>query len=166
MLAHCSQQSVSSVQNSMIFSPPHIFGGDRWMLRLTISNPLPPSILSVVAATLPPFRCRSHITCRLSSWGNMAEIWSTWAMLARDWAVLLDREVGLLAEPLELLEKYHRAPRRRRIVRTMIWGKFIVASVEGEDIVRGVGWSMCSSGAGVCIDGVSLYCSLQVLLPC
>lgn len=57
-------------------------------------------------------------------------------MLARDCAVLLDRELGLLLAAV-LEEKYHRAPRRRRIVRTMIWGKLIVASVEGEDIVWG-----------------------------
>jgi hypothetical protein len=51
--------------------------------------------------------------------------------------VLLGLEVELLP-PLAALEeeKYHRAPRRRRIVRTMICGKLNVgASVACEDIV-------------------------------
>lgn len=41
-----------------------------------------PSILSVVAFTLPPFRCRSHMISRRPIWGNIAATCSTSAGLA------------------------------------------------------------------------------------
>lgn len=47
--------------------------------KLTTSSPLPPRILSVVAATLPPFRWRSHIISRRPTCGNMELICSTCA---------------------------------------------------------------------------------------
>lgn len=47
--------------------------------KLTISKPRPLKILSVVAATLPPFRCKSHIISRVFSCGNICDICSTWA---------------------------------------------------------------------------------------
>jgi hypothetical protein len=46
---------------------------------LTVSNPLPVKILSVVAATLPPFRCRSHIISLRFNCGNICDICSTCA---------------------------------------------------------------------------------------
>ena len=58
---------------------PHVpFGGVR-----TGSNALPPNTLSVVACTLPLFRCRSHIISRRLSWGNICEICSTCAAVKR-----------------------------------------------------------------------------------
>jgi len=47
------------------------------------SNPLPLNILSVVATTFPPFRCRSHMILRLDTCGNICCIRSTSASLAR-----------------------------------------------------------------------------------
>jgi hypothetical protein len=51
--------------------------------RLTVSKPLPLKILSVVATTFPPFRCKSHIILRLDTCGNICCIRSTSASLAR-----------------------------------------------------------------------------------
>ncbi len=48
----------------------------------TVSNPPLASTLSVVAATLPPFRCKSHIISRRPSCGNIFAICSTSAGLA------------------------------------------------------------------------------------
>ena len=47
--------------------------------KLTTSNPRPLKILSVVAATLPPFRCKSHIISRVFNCGNIWDICSTCA---------------------------------------------------------------------------------------
>lgn len=47
--------------------------------RLTASKPRPERTLSVVAATLPPFRCRSHMISRVLNCGNIWDICSTWA---------------------------------------------------------------------------------------
>ena len=47
--------------------------------KLTTSNPRPLKILSVVAATLPPFRCKSHIISRAFNCGNIWDICSTCA---------------------------------------------------------------------------------------
>ncbi|KAK9422713.1 hypothetical protein SUNI508_00576 [Seiridium unicorne] len=64
---------------------PRVFGqrssktpGKR---ELTVST-LPLRILSVVACTLPPVRCRSHSTVRRSTCGNICCILSTAASLA------------------------------------------------------------------------------------
>lgn len=43
------------------------------------SKPRPERTRSVVAATLPPFRCRSHIISRVLNCGNIWDICSTWA---------------------------------------------------------------------------------------
>jgi len=51
------------------------------------SSPRPPSILSVVAVTLPPFRCRSHMISRRFSCGNIWDICSTCAAVKR-WPAL------------------------------------------------------------------------------
>lgn len=45
--------------------------------RLTTSNPLPPNTLSVVAATLPPLRLKSHAICLRPSCGNICATCST-----------------------------------------------------------------------------------------
>ena len=45
--------------------------------QLAGSRPLPPRTLSVVAATLPPFRCRSHMISLLFNCGNICVICST-----------------------------------------------------------------------------------------
>lgn len=58
----------------------------------TTSRPLPLSILSVVATTFPPFRCRSHIIFRRDTCGNICCILSTSASLAR----MLFADVALL----------------------------------------------------------------------
>jgi hypothetical protein len=58
----------------------------------TTSRPLPLSILSVVATTFPPFRCRSHIILRRDTCGNICCILSTSASLAR----MLFADVALL----------------------------------------------------------------------
>lgn len=47
------------------------------IFQLTVSNPLPVKILSVVAATLPPFRCKSHISSLRVSCGNICARWSS-----------------------------------------------------------------------------------------
>ncbi len=47
--------------------------------RLTASKPRPERTRSVVAATLPPFRCRSHMISRVLNCGNIWDICSTWA---------------------------------------------------------------------------------------
>jgi hypothetical protein len=52
--------------------------------ELTTSRPRPLRILSVVATTLPPFRCKSHRMLRRSSWGNICWMRSTSASRARD----------------------------------------------------------------------------------
>lgn len=69
-----------------LFSPlaplapcPAVAGGGRfgWNEGGGLSKPLPPKTLSVVAATFPPFRCRSHAIALRSSCGNIADTWST-----------------------------------------------------------------------------------------
>lgn len=51
--------------------------------RHTASNPLPPKTRSTVAPTAPRFRCRSHITSRRLSCGNMASTVSACAGVKR-----------------------------------------------------------------------------------
>ena len=62
---------------------------------LTASNPPLAKILSVVAATLPPFRCKSHIISLRLIWGNIIATCSTSAGFA---ARGLER--GVVAEGL------------------------------------------------------------------
>jgi hypothetical protein len=73
--------------------------------RLTVSSPLPLSILSVVAATLPPFLWRSHMMVRLAICGNICCILSTSASRARR---LLALEVDCDAREEAPLKKNHR----------------------------------------------------------
>lgn len=49
------------------------------MRGLTVSSPRPVNILSVVAATLPPFLCKSHMISLRFNCGNICDICSTWA---------------------------------------------------------------------------------------
>ncbi len=51
-------------------------------VQRTASSPPLDSILSVVAATLPPLRCRSHIISLLPICGNIVAICSTCAGFA------------------------------------------------------------------------------------
>ncbi len=53
------------------------------LLKLTGSSALPIRILSVVACTLPRFRCKSHIISRRLICGNICAIWSTCAGVKR-----------------------------------------------------------------------------------
>ena len=65
-------------------------------LRRTASSPPLDSILSVVAATLPPLRCRSHMISLLPICGNIVAIWSTcagFAVLGLVWGVAVDELV-------------------------------------------------------------------------
>jgi hypothetical protein len=57
--------------------------GKRKPAELTTSKPRPLNILSVVATTFPPFRCRSHMILRRETCGNICCILSTSASLAR-----------------------------------------------------------------------------------
>ena len=72
---------------------------------LTVSSPLPLSILSVVAATLPPFLCRSHMMVRRGICGNICCILSTSASRARR---LLALEVDCDVREEAPLKKSHR----------------------------------------------------------
>ena len=47
--------------------------------KSTLSRPRPPSTRSDVAATLPPFLCRSHMMSLRLSCGNICATCSTWA---------------------------------------------------------------------------------------
>ena len=64
--------------------------------RYTLSNPLPLNTLSVVACTLPPFRCRSHCISLLLSCGNICAICSMCAGLAvlRSLAACVEVDAG------------------------------------------------------------------------
>lgn len=78
-----------------------------------MSSPRPPSTLSVVAATFPPFRCRSHAMLRRSRSGKILWIESTFATSTGRPALALDEEPELLAEaPPAGLERYHRMARK------------------------------------------------------
>ena len=52
-------------------------------IELTFSKPLPLKTLSVVAATFPPLRCKSHTMVLRSNCGNICITCSTCAMLTR-----------------------------------------------------------------------------------
>lgn len=59
-------------------------GGGKIRVALTMSKPPPTNTRSLVAAMLPPFRCRSQAMALRSSWGNMAAICSTcWTLMVR-----------------------------------------------------------------------------------
>ena len=69
--------------------------------KRTKSNPPPPSIRSLVAATLPPLRCRSHIISRRLTCGNMEASWSTcWGLILswlEAWLAWLELDVEVEA---------------------------------------------------------------------
>jgi hypothetical protein len=110
------------------------FGGSGLVMRadvrwkesnettLTTSNPRPFSILSVVATTFPPFRCRSHMMLRRATCGNICWMRSTSASRA---ARADDEPRGSDDAPDEK-KKYRtaRPPRRstrRSCGRLMVW---------------------------------------------
>jgi hypothetical protein len=93
--------------------------------RLTTSSPLPPNTLSVVAARLPPFLCKSHAMSLRSSWGNMCAIWSICAGL------ILTVRAGLAVDRAPVpagFDRYHRIARTETIMKTMSCGTFSVCS--------------------------------------
>lgn len=75
-------------------------GSGGWKDCGGTSKPRPLKILSVVATTFPPFRCRSHMMLRRETCGNICCILSTSASLARVLPVEVLRvcAVGELAE--------------------------------------------------------------------
>lgn len=74
VVSHCNHFSETNTFNTFQY---HLYPARRVEPELTTSKPLPVSTLSVVAATLPPFRCKSQIMSRLFSWGNICDICST-----------------------------------------------------------------------------------------
>lgn len=89
-----------------------------------ISNPLPLKILSVVAITFPPFRCRSHMIVLLDTCGNICCTRSTSASLAR--ALLVD-EV-LFRDGLGVEKKKYRMARPPSSRTKISCGTFMVCS--------------------------------------
>jgi len=88
------------------------------------SKPLPLSILSVVATTFPPFRCKSHMILRRETCGNICCILSTSASLAR----MLFAEVELRfcdEDVLDEKKKYRIASAPSTSIMSS-WGRFIV----------------------------------------
>ena len=96
--------------------------------RLTTSSPLPLNILSVVATTFPPLRCKSHMIFRLDTCGNICCIRSTSASRALR---LFADEPFLFPLALELDEKkkYRIARPPRKSIRISC-GMLIVWSEE------------------------------------
>lgn len=90
----------------------------------TISSPLPPSIRSVVAAALPPFRCKSHAMSRLLSCGNICATWSICAGFMR----VVERWGVARVWGAEGLLKYHRMARTVTMRNTMTCGTFMDCS--------------------------------------
>jgi len=108
--------------------------------RLTTSSPLPLNILSVVATTFPPFRCKSHMILRLDTCGNICCMRSTSASLAR---TLFAEDAPRFADAaLELEKKKYRSARPPSTIIKSSCGMFTVWSEE--DIVRWATW-----GAGL-----------------
>lgn len=95
------------------------------LLPLTVSNPLPLSILSVVAAMFPPFLWRSHIMDRLGTCGNICCILSTSASRARI-LFALEMELDDRVEGFEKKSQRMTRPPRSRTRRTC--GILIVCS--------------------------------------
>jgi hypothetical protein len=76
-----------------------VYGGEKkgGELALTVARVPPESTRSLVAATLPPLRCRSQAMARRSSWGN---IWASCSTAARSMAlprVEREEELGYAA---------------------------------------------------------------------
>jgi hypothetical protein len=71
---------------------------------LTVSKLLPLNIRSVVAATLPPFLCRSHMIVRVAICGNICFIRSTSASRTRFLSVL---DVLVVLREVEPEKKNH-----------------------------------------------------------
>lgn len=112
-----------------------------YVIIYTVSNPLPPSIRSVVAAALPPFRCKSHAMSRLLSCGNICATWSICAGFMRGverWEVA--RVCGA-----EGLLKYHRMARTVTMRKTMTCGMFMDCSAM---VARGGGEVASCAGGG------------------
>lgn len=123
---------------------------DVWGIHTT-SNPLPLNILSVVATTFPPFRCRSHIIFRRDTCGNICCILSTSASLAR--MLFADVAFRLCEDDAELDEKKKyriaRPPSRSSISSC---GIFIVCSSMVGAVVRGWGF-VCNQDVGLESEG-------------
>ena len=86
-----------------------------------LSNPLPPSTRSVVAATFPPFQCKSHAIVLRSSCGNMAATWST--LLTSTCRPREDELFGGVVEGGLL--RYQRIARKPTRATAMSWGMLI-----------------------------------------
>lgn len=89
--------------------------------ELTCSKVLPPSTVSVIACTFPPFFCKFHAIVRLSNWGNICASCSICAGFALRFAA----DVGGLAAPGL---SHHRATRTVIARKTRIWGMLRVCS--------------------------------------
>lgn len=110
---------------------------------LTTSNPRPLNILSVVATTFPPFRCRSHMILRRETCGNICCILSTSASLAR----MLFADVGLrFGDGVSLETKKYRiasAPSTNNMSscgKPIVWSAIVSASGVWE-VQGGVNWT-------------------------
>jgi hypothetical protein len=101
------------------------FAANLWVM-LTVSKPLPFSPLSIVAATFPPFRCKSHAMSRLLSCGSISATWSICAGLTRGAARFAAARVPGAAA-VGLL-RYHRTARKVTTINTSTWGTLMLCS--------------------------------------
>jgi hypothetical protein len=125
-----------------------------------VSKPLPLSPLSIVAATLPPFLCKSHAMSRLLSCGSISATWSICAGLTRAAARFAAARVPGAAA-VGLL-RYHRTARKVTTMNTSTWGTLMLCSAmtirEESSRVGEMGWDAvesCVPRCGVESAGVS-----------
>ena len=102
---------------------------DHRRTQLTVSNPLPLKIRSVVAATLPPFKCKSHIISLWFICGNICDICSTCAG-----STLRPRGSCTAAPSRD--EKNHRKTKNETTARVRIEGMLSVGSSSAMYAVR------------------------------
>jgi len=98
--------------------------------KLTVSNPRPLNTRSVVAATIPPFLCRSHAISLLFNCGNMLAIWSMCAGLIRTARFVPAGRVPAAAG----FARYHRMARTETMMKTMSCGMLSVCSAMVGDV--------------------------------
>ena len=114
---------------STSFSTPHLGG----LQVHTASRLLPINTFSVVACTLPPFRCRSHIISLLFNCGNICDICSTWVAVNR-------RPLPVPAAPeLDRDEKKYRHEKNTRMPTKINDGIEMVASSSWVDMMTDAG---------------------------
>lgn len=113
---------------STAFRPP--VSTPETIMPLTTSRPRPLNTLSVVATTLPPFRCKSHMTSRRPTWGNMLMMLSTSASRTRLRVVVL--VVVRLEDEDGPKKRYRRMRPLMRMIKSSV-GRDIVCDMVGGD---------------------------------